>query len=139
MFHEIMVAYDESPESGRALEEAILLAGTLKAHLSIVTVLEPPPSYFSWAMSALPLIEWSEKKRTKYMSLQASAIRQAGDAGLAVDAELVNGDEVDSIIDCAKKYHADLLVMGMPHHLLLTGSTSKEIAQRSPCALMGVR
>jgi nucleotide-binding universal stress UspA family protein len=53
-------------------------------------------------------------------------------------SELVNGDEVDSIIKCAKKYRADLLIMGMRQHTWLIGHTAKDVAERSPCTLMGV-
>jgi nucleotide-binding universal stress UspA family protein len=56
MFHKIMVAYDESPEANKALDAAIELTRALPAELSIVTVIEPPPTYFSWAVSALPVI-----------------------------------------------------------------------------------
>jgi hypothetical protein len=55
------------------------LTKALPAELSIVTVIEPPPTYSSWAVSALPVIkqlllvaQWSEKKLKKYTSLQAT-------------------------------------------------------------------
>lgn len=139
MFHRIMVAYDESVEASKALDASIKLANALGAELSIVTVIEPLPAYFSWAVSAVPVIQWSREKRMKYTSLQTSARQKAKAAGLWLDAELINGDEVDCIIECARKYRADLLILGMPRHALLIGHTAKEIAERSPCALMGIR
>ena len=51
MFHKIMVAYDESAEAGRALQASIELAKTLGAELTVVTVLEPLPGYYSFAVS----------------------------------------------------------------------------------------
>lgn len=138
MFHKIMVAYDESPEANRALESAIELTKALEAELSIVTVIEPPPAYFSWAVSALPSVRWNDGKRRKYALLQADARERAKGAGLWLETQLVNGDEVHSIIECAKKYQADLLVLGMQQHTLLMGHTGKDVADRSPCTLMGV-
>ena len=138
MFHKIMVAYDESPEANKALESAIELTKALEAELSIVTVVEPLPAYFSWAVSALPAVHWSEYQRRKSALLQASARQRAEAAGLWTDTELVNGDEVDSIIKCAQKHRADLLILGMRQHTLLMGHTAKDVAERSPCTLMGV-
>jgi nucleotide-binding universal stress UspA family protein len=65
MFRKIMVAYDESPEAARALSTAIELAKEIRAELSVVTVLEPLPAYYSFAVLAEP-----------------SARSQADDAGL---------------------------------------------------------
>jgi hypothetical protein len=45
----------DSPEANRALESAIGLTKALHAELSIVTVVEPLPAYYSWAVSA-PLV-----------------------------------------------------------------------------------
>jgi nucleotide-binding universal stress UspA family protein len=142
MFHKIMVAYDDSPEAGRALRLSIELAKALRAELSVVTVLEPLPSYYSFAMCAVPAVHWTEteEKRAKYSALQAEARQQAKAAGLVIDAELISGDEVGTIIDCTKRHHSDLLVLGMRKHgWLMAGHTAKALTERAPCALLGIR
>jgi nucleotide-binding universal stress UspA family protein len=140
MFHKIMVAYDESSEAGRALRESIELAKALSAELRVVSVLEPPPGYYSFAVSAIAAFNWTEEKRVKYCALQAEARQQATAAGVALVAELISGDEVGSIIDCAKRHHSDLLVLGMRKHTwLMTGHTSQDIAERAPCAVLGIK
>jgi nucleotide-binding universal stress UspA family protein len=140
MFHKIMVAYDDSSEAGRALRASIELAKTLSAELSVVTVLEPIPGYYSFAVSAVPAFNWTEEKRVRYRALQDKARQQAKTAGVVLDAELVSGDEVGTIVDCAKKHHSDLLVLGMrKHSWLMTGHTAKDIAERAPCAVLGIR
>ena len=140
MFHKIMVAYDESSEAGRALRASIELAKTLSAELSVVTVLEPIPGYYSFAVSAVPAFNWTEEKRVRYRALQDKARQQAKTAGVVLEAELVSGDEVGTIVDCAKKHHSDLLVLGMrKHSWLMTGHTAKDIAERAPCAVLGIR
>jgi nucleotide-binding universal stress UspA family protein len=142
MFHKIMVAYDDSPEAGRALRLSIELAKALRAELSVVTVLEPLPSYYSFAMSAVPAVHWTEteEKRARYSALQAEAQQQAKAAGLVIDAELISGDEVGTIIDCTKRHHSDLLVLGMRKHgWLMAGHTAKDLTERAPCALLGIR
>ena len=142
MFHKIMVAYDDSPEAGRALRLSIELAKALRAELSVVTVLEPLPSYYSFAMSAVPAVHWTEteEKRARYSALQVEARQQAKAAGLVIDAELISGDEVGTIIDCTKRRHSDLLVLGMRKHgWLMAGHTAKDLTERAPCALLGIR
>ena len=140
MFHKIMVAYDESSEAGRALRASIELAKTLSAELSVVTVLEPLPSYYSFAVSSVPAWNWTEEKRVRYGALQAEARQQAKAAGIVLDAELISGDEVGSIVKCAKSHHADLLVLGMRKHTwLMTDHTAQDIAERAPCAVLGIK
>jgi len=139
MFQRIMVAYDESREAGKALETAIELAKSLGAKLKVVTVLEPLPAYFSFAVSAAMAVDWKDEKQVRYSALQEQARRKAAAAGLHFDTELIHGDEVGSIIECARKYQSDLLVLGMRRHTLLMGHTGQDVAERSPCALLGVR
>jgi nucleotide-binding universal stress UspA family protein len=140
MFHRIMVAYDGSPESRRALQASIELAKILKAELNVVTVLEPVPGFYSFAVSAVPALNWTEKKRLKYGALQAEARQLAKTAGIVLDAELINGAEVGSIVECAKKHHSDLLVLGMrKHSWLMTGHTAEDITERAPCAVLGIK
>jgi len=140
MFHKIMVAYDESSEAGRALQASIELAKTLGAELTVVTVLEPLPGYYSFAVSSVPAWNWTEEKRIRYGALQAEARQQAKAAGVAFDAELINGDEVNTIVECPKRHHSDLLVLGMrKHSWLMTGHTSQDVAELAPCAVLGIK
>jgi nucleotide-binding universal stress UspA family protein len=140
MFHKIMVAYDESAEAGRALQASIELAKTLGAELTVVTVLEPLPGYYSFAVSSVPAWNWTEEKRIRYGALQAEARQQAKAAGVVFNAELINGDEVNTIVECAKRHHSDLLVLGMrKHSWLMTGHTSQDVAERAPCAVLGIK
>jgi nucleotide-binding universal stress UspA family protein len=140
MFHKIMVAYDESAEAGRALQASIELAKTLGAELSVVTVLEPLPGYYSFAVSSVPAWNWTEEKRIRYGALQAEARQQAKAAGVVFDAELINGDEVNTIVECAKRHHSDLLVLGMRRHSwLMAGHTSQDVAERAPCSVLGIK
>lgn len=139
MFQRIMVAYDESWEAAKALQVAIDLARVLGAELKVVTVIEPLPSYFSFAPSAVLAVNWKDEQKARYTTLEEQARREAAAAGLHFDTELIQGDEVGTIIECANKYRSDLLVLGMRKHTLLMGHTGQDVAERSPCALLGVR
>ncbi|HZY62378.1 MAG TPA: universal stress protein [Edaphobacter sp.] len=139
MFRKITVAFDESPEAGRALQAAVELAKSLHASLTVISVIEPAPIYFSFSTLAAPYIQWTDEMRTKYIALQTKARKFAEDAGLAIEAELSHGDEVDNILQAARHHQSDLLVIGMPKHNWIIGHTAQEVAERVPCALLGIR
>ena len=139
MFHKIVVVYDDSPEADRALDVAIELTRALQADLRVVTVLEPLPNYFSWDVSPLPAKQWIERTRTKHTLHQSAARQKANAAGVSLETELVDGDDVDRIIESAKKNDADLLVVGLRQDTFLIEQPAKKNAARSPCALLGVR
>jgi nucleotide-binding universal stress UspA family protein len=77
--------------------------------------------------------------RNRYIALQEKARKFAENAGLSIEAELSNGDEVESILQAVKQNRSDLLVIGMPKHNWIIGHTAQEVAERVPCALLGIR
>lgn len=139
MFNKIMVALDESAEADRAFRVALQLAKVLHSELSVVTVLEPFPGYYSFAVFATPGVRWIADHRSRSEAIQRKACQAAEADGLAVTPRLIDGEEVNTIIQCAKKYGTDLLVLGMRDHTLLMTHTGHDIADHSPCALLGVR
>jgi nucleotide-binding universal stress UspA family protein len=139
MIERILVAYDESPEAERALEMAIDLSRALEADLKVITVVEPLPSYYTFAPSAIFAMKWQSAQQSRCCVLQRHACKQLRTSGVYPDAEVIPGDEVDTIIECAKKYRADLLIVGMKKHTLLPGSTGQHLAERAPCSVLGVR
>jgi nucleotide-binding universal stress UspA family protein len=142
MFHTIMVAYDESREAAHALASAIELAKPLGAHLKIVTVVEPLPSFYDIAAMVSPsvLSDGLEEKRSRLRALQQNAIRRATSAGVKAEAILVDGGEVSGIVRAAQREHADLLVIGLPKHNGFEAfiSTAHDVADHTPCPLLEV-
>jgi nucleotide-binding universal stress UspA family protein len=139
MFRNILVALDESPAAGRALQVAIGLARDLPAELTVISVIEPQPAFYCFSPLAYTPSQWKADKRRLYSFLQADARQRARAVGLWIDTELIDGDEVGSILRCAREKRVDLLIVGMPQHRILTGNTGKAISERSPCAVMGIR
>jgi nucleotide-binding universal stress UspA family protein len=106
MIERILVAYDESQQAERALKVAIDLCRALGADLKVVTVVEPTPSYLSFAPSAKFALHWRQEQHARCSVLQRHASRQLSSSGVYPDLELVPGDEVGTIVACAKKYRA---------------------------------
>ena len=142
MFQNIVIAYDESKEAAHALDSAISLAKCMQAKLKIVTVVEALPGYTNMAAIVAPQVpqELMDERREMLQALQASALKRAADLGVAADAILIDGEEVESIIDAATRGKADLLILGLRrHHLLsLFGGTAHRVAEHSPCAILAV-
>src|SRR5882757_8753937 len=116
--HQICFITGSSRGFGWALASAVLEAGD-----SVVATARRPEQLTSaW--------NWTEEKRVRYSALQAEARQQAQAAGIVLDADLISGDEVGSIVKCARRHHADLLVLGMrKHSWLMTGHTAQDIAK----------
>jgi nucleotide-binding universal stress UspA family protein len=144
MYKKMMVAYDESPEAKRALTRAIELAKVMGAELRLVTVSEPLPAYVAYADVAFPGSQrmLAEERQSFYNKLQEEAKVRAAESGVAADGVIVEGDEVQSIVDSITSWHADLLVIGRRHHsspfTRIWGGTVHEIAERTRCNILGV-
>jgi nucleotide-binding universal stress UspA family protein len=117
MFKRILVAYDGSPESGRALIVGIQLAKSLKAELRTVYVYEKVPAYAAGYMDVGvngDSIMLPRQASQYYRKLQVDAQESARQQGIALNTELVEGDEVKAIVECAQRTRSDLLVLGIP-------------------------
>jgi nucleotide-binding universal stress UspA family protein len=95
MFNKILVAHDESPESGRALLTGIHLAKSLNAELRAVSVLEKLPPYTRYIDAEVPggTMLLRQQATDYYRGLQTRAQQAAEREGVILTIELVEGDE----------------------------------------------
>jgi len=145
MFKKILVAYDGSPESGRALIVGVELAKSLKADLSTVYVFEKLPAYavgymdigVTGATGVLP-----RQVSQYYRKLQVNAQEAARQQGIALNTELVEGDEVKAIVECVQRTRTDLLVLGIPRRYglfsRLWNHTTHDLSQHVASSILEV-
>ena len=144
MFKRILVAYDESPESARALLAGIRLAKSLNAELRAVSVQEKLPAYFGYIDAEVPggTAELRQQVSEYYEKLQTDAQDTARKEGVTLTTELVEGDEVEAVVQCVQRTDSDLLVVGIHRHsVLLSGlwnHTAHDLSQRVSSDIMGV-
>lgn len=138
MLDRILAAVDPSREGDRALRLAIELTREIGADLKVIIVLKPLPACFSFAVSAVFAEIWKRAQLQKCSSLHGQARQRMAKAGLFPDAEMVAGSEVHTILKCAKRYQADLIVMGMRHRTIVTDRTTQDVVELSSCAVLGV-
>jgi nucleotide-binding universal stress UspA family protein len=95
MFNKILVAYDESPESGRALLTGIHLAKSLNAELRAVSVQEDLPPYAGYIDAEVPggSVLLRQQAADYYRDLLTRARQAAQREGVILTVELVEGDE----------------------------------------------
>lgn len=143
MFKKIVVAYNGAPEASRALVSAIHLARILGADLRVVSVVQDLPAYTAYATavdSSLPLT-LREDRSQAYEQLQAEVRDAALREGVAAATHLLQGDPVDALLGFLARENPDLIVIGLHRHtshISRLWSTVYEVAQDSPCSVLGV-
>ncbi|MBB5342180.1 universal stress protein [Tunturibacter empetritectus] len=144
MFKKIAVAFDESPESGRAFHSALELAKSTSATLHLITVLEGFPAYMSYVAAVAPDVPLllKNEKRSFYLDLQGKAKAEADRAGVSLSLEITEGDIVGELLRLIEEIKPDLLAIGLRHQQGAVGrsmgGTAQQIAVHAKCTLLGV-
>ena len=138
LFTRVVVAYDGSPGSQRALMLAIRLASAQNAALLILSVAEHVPRF------AGTVGEVDESVREHQNALgedQERALRLAAEMGLTTARTILEvGHAAQLIVTVAEQEHADLLVLGRSGHSEVwgrfMGSTADKVARHAPCSVL---
>ncbi len=142
MYSRILLAYDGSPASERALEQGIRLATALQAEVTIATVAEPLPGYYQIAATVAPgFLEQSREEAMRRLSgIQARAKQLSEEHGLQTKTVLVEAEEVTGLIEIAELQRPDLLIIGFHRHssYLERAGTVRRIANQARCPLLAV-
>lgn len=143
MFQRIAVALDETEQSQRALQAAVVLAKRLDTALMTVTVKQPLPAYTAFAAAAdSSAIRSLEEDHVKfYEELISSASTSAIQEGVKIENFLIDGDAVDGIVTFVDEHQVDLLVIGLHRRSLRVysiWSTVYALAQDLSCNMLGV-
>jgi nucleotide-binding universal stress UspA family protein len=115
MFNRIAVAFDESPEAGRAFQSALDLARVLGSELYLVTVIEDLPPYIGYISAVAPDVPGMLKndRQAFYADLHTKARTLAEQAGVTIHSEFCEGDEMKGLPRLADQLRPDLLVVGL--------------------------
>lgn len=137
MFKKILVAFDGSEGSRRALKKAIEMTACAGAELHSISVEVDLPHY------AATVGEFEEVKREKdayFQQLNREAVELAQSLGVSLTPHVVAGHAVESIVHFLKQGRFDLLVTGFTGHSSLYeriwGGTSRNLARFSPCSVL---
>lgn len=145
MYRRILVPLDGSPASLRGLKEAIHLARDDRARLRLVHVLDETPM-LGMMEEGVDLGPFLQDLRKRGRALLERAHRRAKKSGVAADAttaESAGGPAADAILREAKRWRADIIVMGTHgrrglRHVVL-GSEAERVVRLSPVPVLLVR
>ncbi|HXW36366.1 MAG TPA: universal stress protein [Nitrososphaerales archaeon] len=141
-FRKILVAYDGSPDSKRALRTGSLLAKRMRSKLLIVHVFSPAVFPYIGASPApldgMSALQAAAKKQSEALLARAvkSVAGQVRARGLVVES----GSAVEGIIETASREDVDLIVMGTQgltgFKKILVGSVSSGVVAHAKCAVL---
>jgi nucleotide-binding universal stress UspA family protein len=139
MMKRILIATDFSPSSEAAWRMAASLASVYHAELLLLHVVAL--LYYDVAYANVAGAEEEEQRRCTER-LQAQA-RMAAAQGLTVVPLIRTGRPGETIADCARDEHVDLVVVGTHgrHGLnrLILGSVAERVVRLAPCNVLTVR
>ncbi len=140
MFKKILVGYDGSEGSKKALKMAVDITKCYGAELHSISVEEDLPHY---AATVGEVQEAKVEKNGYFAKLVEEAKEIAAKEAVVLHTKIIAGHEVETIVDYAKDHHFDLVVIGFMGHSKIYdrvwGSTSQNIARLVPCTVMVVK
>jgi nucleotide-binding universal stress UspA family protein len=137
MYKNIVLAYDGSKFSNKALQEAVSLAKSSGGSLLILSVVDITDEFESEAPGL------TDKMTEKLLKLAQRGLGKAVAAGVKARVEVHVGDAYEMIVDIAKKKKADVIVMGSHGRTgltrLLMGSVTSRVIGHAPCSVLVVK
>jgi nucleotide-binding universal stress UspA family protein len=137
MTRSVLLCYDGSEESKRALERVAEIASSVEVKVSIVSVADPLYHERPYSGYADP---GEEQEHRRLLDTAAAELRSRG-----VEAETLEpvGEPGAAIVEAARQLGAGLVVVGWRHHRLiqrlLFGSVTGEVVDEAPCDVLVVR
>ena len=139
MFHKILIAVEHGIPAEYAALSGIDLATKLEADVALLTALPPPPAVIADLRGVEAKLNeaWDDAKRL------LARCRSQLPEGICVEEMVIEGSPADEIMQAAKNWHADLIVLGthsrrgLPR--LFLGSTAEDVVRRAHCTVLVVR
>src|SRR5579862_3299719 len=141
----ILLALDGSDFSRAALQSVIARPCPPDSEVKVLNVVEPPSLLMEREMAGPdPEFEmvW-QALRDRAKDLVAKSAEKLREAKFKVSTELVEGDPKSQIIDVAREWHADMIVLGSHGRAgldrFLIGSVSQAVVRHAHCSVEIIR
>jgi nucleotide-binding universal stress UspA family protein len=143
----ILLAIDGSPHSEAAIVDVAGGSwpdGTAIEILSVIHDFAPSAIDPAIVMPAVYVEQIEQRRRHPTMLVNAARDRIEGDAwGLHVTTKIIEGNPKDAILDEARQWGADLIVVGAGGYggrkRMVLGSVARSVAANAPCSVQVVR
>jgi nucleotide-binding universal stress UspA family protein len=141
----VLLAYDGSAGAGEAAALTAAIPWPSDSVLRVVSVIEPmlAPISGPWDRAAAISPELEAAITASADETLREAVERLGSSGRSVHGEVLLGRAASAIIDQARDFHADLVILGSRGHgaiaTLLLGSVSSEVVDHAPCPVLVAR
>ena len=142
MYQKIILAYDGSIESQQALLNCKDLSQWEHAKVHLLSVM--PYDTTALAFESTVLSEKDSKfEENRRLEILNEGVKQLKATGVDASGQLLKGDAVDLIVECAQSIGADLIMLGHRHRenwlaRWWGGSVPKALIEHSPCSVLVV-
>jgi len=137
-FKKILVGFDGSPQSQKAVEAGLSLAGSLDSQLLLFAVARPPEPATMVEVDAM-LDDAREHFEEQFKRIE----QRARDLGVELKTDIAVGHPVEQIVHRAEEDHVDLIVLGRRgrsrFEKMLVGSTAEKVLRYAHCPVMVVK
>jgi nucleotide-binding universal stress UspA family protein len=141
----VLLAIDHSEYSAEAIKEVAKRPWPPKTIVRVISVVEPvpPPAAELWydASGSLERVQQEMTKRAAGLTEKTSESLKR--KGLKIETAVSEGDARSVIVDEARKWSADLIVLGSHGYTgmkrLLLGSVASSVVSHAPCSVEIVR
>lgn len=141
----ILLAIDSSEYSNKAIKEVARRPWPSGSIVRVLSVVEPmpPPASELWYDSGGSLEVVNREMRKRAMELTKAAATKLRGTGLKIESAVRVGHPRTEIVDEARKWSADLIVVGSHGRTalkrLLLGSVALSVVSHAPCSVEIVR
>ena len=137
----IVVGTDGSATAERAVQHAASMAAAEKARVVIVTAYMPTGGSQADAAAVPDDLRYVLTDRVQAEELAERGRKIAKDAGVGkVVVQAISGDPASVLLEAAKDFDADLIVVGSKgltsHAHFILGSVASSVAHHAPCDVL---
>jgi nucleotide-binding universal stress UspA family protein len=140
MYKKILLAYNGSAAGQKALLDSGELAAWGQASLHLVAVM-PLNLNSVVAEGIVYSVQEEALQRQAYQRILDEGLGVLAQHGYQATGELLSGDAITEICNCARRTQADLIVVGHKHkngwvERWWSGAISKSLIEEAPCSLL---
>jgi len=150
MLTKILVPYDGSKYSVKALTRAIELAHNLDSEIFLFSVVNTgyisPPGLLGLIKSKekAAIKKWSKSVKAETEKMLKNAVKKCESKGITVSFCVENGDVASKILDFSKKKKVSLIIIGSHGlhgigKLKTLGSVSRRVSENADCPVLIIR
>lgn len=137
--NKILVGFDGSPSSQKALEHAKSLSFKLNASVTVLTIVRLP----DFSSSVDEVSEVMDEAERRIVPMHKEIAESARKEGVALQTLIIHGHPVEKMIDYAKENGFDLIIIGTRglggFKKLVIGSVAQKVVSYSKVPVMVVK